>query len=148
MSIWNGSAGTGTRRGGGSCAHCACAHSLFAHLSTHAQRSLHHCLPRAFLSRGNCWLLRALPAASFSYIAGGDRTLWYREYAACPRVRALCYREGWLWYANWGLSACRVMFPDVTWWKLSDDQIDTVIGILLPDKRRHGRRAGEWYQTT
>lgn len=56
--------------------------------------------------------------------------------------------QGWLWYANWGLSACRVMFPDVTWWKLSDDQIDTVIGILLPDKRRHGRRAGEWYQNT
>lgn len=125
------------------CAHRACAHSLFAHLSTHAQRSLHHCSTRAFLSRGNCWLLRALPAASFIYIDGGDRTLCYYEFSSASFVLPA---RGWLWYDNWWLSVCRVMFRDVTWWKLSDDQIDTVIGILLTDKRRHGRCAGKCYQ--
>lgn len=147
MTIWNGSAGIRHSRrapagadAGSVRARRACAHSLFAHLSTHAQP------PPLFAPRISLtWELLTSSCFTRAFILLHRRQRPHVMIISSD-VCVIGVRVT-LWYENWGYSACTVMFRDVVWWKLSDDQIDTVIGILLTDKRKHGRCAGEWSRT-
>lgn len=123
--------------GGFVCVRRGCAHSLFAHLSTHAQPpplfATRISLTWELLTSSCITRLHSLYQQQLTHVM--ITYLLLHIYAVGIRVT--------LWYDNRGLSACTVILRDVAWWKLSDDQIDIVIRILFIDKRRHGHHAGK-----